>query len=125
MANEHVEQFSYRIEFQVRGLPHLHGVFWLNKSWLEDCLNGNEFDDAPVKLIGHFINQWISCSLDTGDKNLNDLVKKVNVHKQTKSCQRGNKICRFDFPKLPSNRTLIAKPLPEEEKGKTECVENI
>ena len=75
--------------------------------------------------IGNFINQWISCSLDTGDRNLNDIAKKVQVHKHTKSCQRGGKICRFDFPKLPSEKTLIAKPLSEEEKGKKECVEKL
>ena len=77
MANEHVEHFSYRIEFQVRGLPHLHGVFWLNESSIEKYLNGNTFDDAPDTFIGNFISQWISCSLDTGDKKLNDLQKRL------------------------------------------------
>ena len=26
-----VEYWTYRIEFQIRGMPHVHGVFWLRK----------------------------------------------------------------------------------------------
>ena len=29
-----IRHFSYRIEIQIRGMPHLHGVFWLDKAWL-------------------------------------------------------------------------------------------
>ena len=84
------------------------------------------------------------------DDALNKLVSEVNVHKHTKTCRRGNyhcycphkiadakgtinehteackkrnNFCRFSFPKLPSDRTLIAKPLNEEELGKTKCEE--
>ena len=45
-------------------------------------------------------------------------MKEVNVHKHTKSCTKGNIHCRFNFPKFPSNRTLIANPLSEEDLGK-------
>ena len=37
MANKDVEHYSYRIEFQVRGLPHLHGVFWLKETEAKKC----------------------------------------------------------------------------------------
>ena len=81
MANDHVEHFSYRIEFQVRGLPHLHGVFWLNqeeaKLYQDD--QGN-FLDTEVPVL---IDKWISCSLSNDDEKLNKLVKEVNVHKHT------------------------------------------
>ena len=42
-------------------------------------------------------------------------MKEVNVHKHTKSCKRGKNPCRFSFPKLPSDRTLIFNPISEEE----------
>ena len=61
--------------------------------------------------VPELIDQWISCSLDTGDKVLDDLVKDVNVHKHTKSCLKYHGSCRYGFPKLPSPKTLIAKPL--------------
>ena len=41
MANKDIEHYSYRIEFQVRGLPHLHGVFWLTKDAVKEYQNDN------------------------------------------------------------------------------------
>ena len=100
-------------------MPHLHGVFWLEeevvKKYKDD--KGEFVDDKIPELI----DEWISCSIDTGSKDLDQLVKELNIHKHTKSCQKGKNIsCRFSFPRLPSNRTLIAKPLSEEELGKEE-----
>ena len=43
------------------------------------------------------------------------LVKDVNVHNHTKSCQKGGLGCRFDFPRLPSEETLIANPIADDE----------
>merc|ERR1712029_1020478 len=101
LSDEDVEHYSYRIEFQVRGLPHLHGVFWLKESKIQEYKIERDFDELKV---GNLINKWISCSLNTDDSELNSLVKEVNVHKHTRACKRGDKICRFDFPKLPSDK---------------------
>ena len=111
MANEFVEHYSYRIEFQVRGLPHLHGVFWLKEDKIADLKKDGEF---LLEKLPALIEKFISCSTDTGDETLNQLVKEVNVHKHTKSCTKGNKECRFDFPKFPSEETIFAEPLLEE-----------
>ena len=66
--------------------------------------------------VHELIDDWTSCSLDTCDEDLDNLVREVNVHHHTSSYQkRGN--CRFNFPRLPSNRTIVAMPLdaPENE----------
>ena len=36
-GKEHVpfQYYMYRVEFQARGLPHIHGVAWIDKDWLE------------------------------------------------------------------------------------------
>ena len=104
-----VEHFAYRIEFQIRGMPHVHGVFWLRKDIMEKYMVDEEYDDKEITKL---IDKWISCSLDTGNDELNKLVSEVNVHSHTSSCQRGTLACRFNFPKLPSDETLIASPLP-------------
>ena len=137
----------------MRGLPHLHGVFWLNQEEAEKYQDGNgNFTDEKVPEL---IDKWISCSLtnykdeksdekeenpddqqekiderqenleeeqenpkEKGkklDEKLNNLVKEVNIHKHSKSCQKGSNPCRFSFPRLPSNRTLISNPISEEE----------
>ena len=90
----------------------MHGVFWLNESAVKDYKDENgEFMDSVTKLI----DKWVSCSLETGSPQLNELVKDVNVHNHTKSCQKGNMGCRFSFPRLPSDETLIAHPIPDEQ----------
>ena len=30
--------YSYRVEFQARGLPHIHGVLWLDIEWLKNWI---------------------------------------------------------------------------------------
>ena len=109
LADGKVAYYSYRIEFQLRGMPHLHGVFWLNKKEIEHCIDENgEYKD---KEITELIDEWVSCSLDTGSEPLNILVKEVNVHGHTHSCEKGKSPdCRFNFPRFPSKKTLIAHP---------------
>ena len=94
----------------MRGLPHLHGVFWLEEEAIEKYKdeNGNYKDN-----ITELIDKWVSVSLETKNPALNDLVKEVNVHHHTKSCKKGTNTCRFSFPRLPSDETLIAYPIPE------------
>ena len=76
---------------------------------MEKYMVDEEYDDKEITKL---IDKWISCSLDTGNDELNKLVSEVNVHSHTSSCQRGTLACRFNFPKLPSDETLIASPLP-------------
>ena len=52
----------------------------------------------------------MSVSLDTDNETLNDLVNEVNTHRHTKSCRKGKSNCRFNFPRLPSRKTIIACP---------------
>ena len=72
-----------------------------------------------VKVVG-LIDDWVSCSLTTEDEELNKIVSEVNCHKHTKSCRKYKTNCRFHFPRLPSDETLIATPLsadlPEDER---------
>ena len=72
--------FHIPTEFQVRGLPHLHGVFWLNEIAVKKYKDENgDFMDNVSELI----DKWVSCSLETGNPQLNDLVNvKVNVQKK-------------------------------------------
>ena len=124
-----VENYTYRIEFQLRGMPHLHGVFWLKEDEIKPCKddNGDYIDEKVVELI----DRWTTCSLDSGDKRIDKLVEDVNVHGHTNTCYKGNSVdCRFNFPKLPSRRTLIAYPISqdlnqEEQKAKLKKAKEI
>ena len=77
------------------------------------------------KAVIAFVNKFTTCTLNeaviaakTDDSNLKskakeviDIVSKVNIHKDTKSCRKYQTECRFGFPRFPIWRTLISKPL--------------
>ena len=128
-----VEYYWYRVEFQARGMfvyllifpstkfscigmPHVHGVLWYNREALDDYMDNGVIN--PEKLPA-LVEKWISCSLKNDSEELNELVRKVQIHKHTPSCQRKGK-CRFSYPRFPSERTIIACPpkddMPEDER---------
>ena len=140
--------YSYRIEFQARGLPHVHGVLWLDIEWLIDWLEKqwremknndnklsksnwwenkeNEYKAGKVgfnldeeidrKMVAKLIDEMISCEIpsEEEDKELNEFVPLLQKHRHTDTCFKKSKInCRFGFPKLPSEETLVAIPIDE------------
>ena len=132
--NDDIEHYSYRIEWQLRGMPHLHGIIWLKKSSIQHLLGPDGSFDVDDKNkeeeLVKFIDKWTSCSLDTGNEKLDKIVKEVNVHGHSQSCKKFGSNCRFGFPKFPSNETVIAKPLPsnmdeEQKKAKLEKAKEI
>ena len=107
-----IAYFSYRVEFQARGMPHIHGVAWIEKDWLaEKGITGylsDHLDDAVA-----IANELISCELADGTK-VGKIVKEVQKHGHTKSCRKYNGSCRYGFPKLPCLETFMAEPLSDD-----------
>ena len=98
-----VVDFFYRVEFQQRGSPHIHGLFWIKNApeYGRDC------DEDIIK----FVDSYISCKADSDD--LGELVN-LQRHKHSKTCKKkGRAICRFNFPSPPMPRTMILEPLSE------------
>lgn len=58
-----------------------------------------------------FIDEYISASIPDYDDKLKDIVVK---HRHSSYCRRNGR-CRFEFPKPPSECTLIAEPLDDED----------
>ena len=97
----------------ISGMSHVHGILWLSSSVIDEYLLPNKTFDVNHKGISKLIDEWTTCSLNTGNDELDSIVKKVNVHDHKKSCKRNGQECRFDFPRLPSEETLVAHPLPK------------
>ena len=120
-----VKYYTYRTEFQARGSPHIHCVLWLEdwvlSSNVEKFVRGEYDEDLVIR----FIDEAISCSLNNENDKVNLLVRQLQNHKHTKTCRKYGTTCRFGFPKLPSDETLIAKPLSDElpEDEKTQLLE--
>ena len=122
LKKEGIEDYAYRVEWQIRGLPHIHGAGWMRRDLLKDCLdktgcflfqsehNADKTNEALIALI----EKWISCSLSTGDEKLDSIVRESQMHKHTAySCNKSGKGCRFSFPKPPSNKCMISRPVTE------------
>ncbi|KAL2076326.1 hypothetical protein ACEWY4_028078 [Coilia grayii] len=79
------------------------------------------FDADSDASIAEFIDKYISCQLpdEKTDPELHNIVKEVQSHSRnhTKSCKKGQKHCRFGFPKPPVRSTFITRPPPEDEES--------
>ena len=116
-----IANYSYRVEFQARGLPHIHGVCWIEKKELiHRQIFGDLMDNEEEAL--KLADELISCALPEDEPELRTIVSQVQKHKHTPSCLKYDGVCRYGFPKLPSPRTVLSKPLdPEmEEKERNE-----
>ncbi|XP_030832915.1 uncharacterized protein LOC584759 isoform X5 [Strongylocentrotus purpuratus] len=102
----HVIDYFYRVEFQQRGSPHTHCLFWVKDA----PEHGYSSDEEVVS----FIDKYISCKIpsEQEDPELHEIITHVQQHskKHSKSCKKKGKTCRFNFPRPPSDRTCVLYP---------------
>ena len=79
--------YSYRVEFQARGMPHIHGVAWIRKDFLAAKGITGYLCDHPEE-TNELANELLSCELPHFDNNLKSVVADVQKHGHTKSCQK-------------------------------------
>ncbi|XP_028414140.1 uncharacterized protein LOC114537203 [Dendronephthya gigantea] len=112
--------YALRIEFQMRGSPHLHALIWTS-----DCPKlTSDSKEAYIQ----FIDNHVHANLP--DKNiepeLHELVKTYQKHNHSKTCRKYKNVsCRFNFGQFFTNRTIVAEPLSDEldEQAKTNLLE--
>ena len=93
--------FFYRVEFQQRGSPHIHGLFWIK--------DAPEFGKDIEEDIVKFVDTYVCSSAQSKERN--ELVN-LQRHRHSKTCKkRGNNVCRFNFPLPPMPKTMILEPL--------------
>ena len=132
--------YHYRVEFQARGAGHIHGVLWVNLDDLEKELDDEKKEkfkglvnamnklkqsesllEADKQVLATFVDNFVTCSLD--DPDLRDLVKEVQWHhhsgnrEKKTGCYKKGPHCRFNYPRFPSKRTIIAQPPKKRKKG--------
>ena len=104
-----VEHWFYRIEYQSRGTPHFHCMYWIKDA----PIIGKSSDEDVMK----FINEHITCNYPSQSENseLHELVKNYLDHKCGKYCSRLIKsktgkfitACRFGFPRLVTSKMIL------------------
>ena len=93
--------YALRIEFQMRGSPHLHALIWTS-----DCPTlTSENSEAYVKFVDKHVQAFLPD--EQTDPELHNLVKTYQKHNHSKTCRKyKNVTCRFNFGKFFTNRTL-------------------
>ena len=107
--------YALRIEFQMRGSPHLHSLIWTS-----DC---PELKDGSEEAYIRYIDEHVQGSLPNreNDCEFHDLVNMYQKHTHSRSCKKYRNIpCRFNFGQFFTNKTVVSKPLaddiPDEQK---------
>ena len=98
-----IVDYFWCIEFQLRGSPHVHSLFWVKNA--PDLQTVEGLRDVPS-----FIDQYITTRIpqEGEDDELRELVLRLQKHKHTHTCKKNSGIgCRFDYPKQPSPVTHL------------------
>ena len=101
--------YAIRVEFQVRGSPHVHCFLWTENSPQLTPTSKDEYIDhvdSNVSAVLPDPNQY---------QELFQLVKTYQLHRHSRTCVKNRKIkkCRFSFGRFFIEHTVIAEPLPE------------
>ena len=104
-----VKDFVVKVEFQQRGTPHIHLILWIQDA----PVHGVNSDEELIA----FIDKYIFCEIPQENDPLCEVVKKCQTHKCLKNkCKRKNGIdCKYNFPKLPTESTVISSGHDTEE----------
>ncbi|XP_078320120.1 uncharacterized protein LOC144621199 [Crassostrea virginica] len=104
-----VTDFFQRVEFQQRGSPHMHCLYWIE--------NAPKLDQDGEETVCDFIDKYVSCAVpsENDEAQLRSIVLAVQQHskKHSKSCRKKGSECRFNFPRPPSVNTFISSPHEE------------
>ena len=102
-----VLDFFWRIEFQLRGSPHVHSMWWIKDAPNLDTATGRQV--AP-----QYIDRYISVGIPKeSDGELEALVLRLQQHHHTSTCRKTTRRrrnvaeCRFDFPQPLCEETRL------------------
>ena len=113
--------YALRIEFQMRGSPHLHALIWTSDCPRLDSDNKSAYRDYIDRHVQAFVPS------KEEDDELYELVNMYEVHRHSKSCRKYKNVqCRFNFGQLFTEETILAEPLPQDldETIKSKMLEN-
>ena len=101
--------YALRIEFQMRGSPHLHALIWTS-----DCPKlTDDNKQAYIDYIDKHVQAYLPSEED--DPELHNLVKTYQKHTHSRSCRKYKNIqCRFNFGQFFTNATVVAERLSDD-----------
>ncbi|XP_062597979.1 uncharacterized protein LOC134259411 [Saccostrea cucullata] len=104
-----IVDYFVRVEFQQRGSPHMHCLYWVE--------NAPKLDEDSEETVCDFIDRHVTCALppEDTDQELRQIVLDVQQHSKghSKSCRKKGTECRFNFPRPPTESTFISRQLEQ------------
>ena len=99
-----VADYFYRVEFQQRGSPHIHALFWIK--------DAPQYGKSSEEEVVNFVDKYVTCQ-NGKSIALEDLVN-LQIHRHAKTCKKmGHQVCRFNFPLPPMQKTMILRPFDD------------
>ena len=79
----------------------------------EKLRTNKDLTEYELNALVNFIDEFTTVSLHQNSvgKDVVKIASEVNVHNHTKTCNKYNNACRFNYPRFPTDKTIIAKPL--------------
>jgi hypothetical protein len=103
-----ISYYALRIEFQMRGSPHLHALIWTS-----DCPKLiSESKDAYVE----YIDKHVQANLpdENDEPELYEMIKMYQKHNHSKTCRKYKNVsCCFNFGQVFTKQTIVAEPLDQ------------
>ena len=97
-----IADYFYRVEFQQRGSPHIHGLFWVKEA--------PQYEKNSNEDIVKFVDKYITCQKSDSSNEMEELIN-LQTHRHAKTCKKtGHNVCRFNFPVPPMPKTMILTP---------------
>ena len=113
-----MSEFFYRVEFQKRGSPHLHCLIWVKDAPIFNKENAAE--------VAAYVDQFVTCSkfLNVPILGIDEREQLIarQTHRHTRTCPARNKVCRFNFPKPPMDKTTVLSPFEKGTKEKPQTL---
>lgn len=99
-----VADYFYRAEFQQRGSPHIHALFWIKYA--------PQYGKSSEEEVVNFVDKYVTCQ-NAKSIAMEDLVN-LQIHRHAKTCKKmGHQVCRFNFPLPPMQKTMILRPFDD------------
>ena len=82
------------------------------KEVFQKLRNEDDLTAEDLTCLENFIDGFTTVSLNPNivGENVVKIVTEVNVHHHTKTCRKYDSSCRFNYPRFPTPKTIVAKP---------------
>ena len=88
------------------------------KEVFQKLRNDDNLNADDLACLEKFIDGFTTVSLNPNvvGEDVVEIVEAVNVHHHSKTCRKYDSSCRFNYPKFPTPKTIVAKPLKKEDR---------